>query len=114
MRRRRPWVSGAPARAGTPRNDESAGSRGEGGGVAVVRPAEGALRAEGAAVDVHDKGEPAAGRGGSGGEEEARRHAGAVVNDDVPRGHPEVGCRVLRRGDERTPQQPLDAAVLVP
>ena len=39
---------------------------------------------------------------------------GAVVDDYVSRCHAAVGCRVFRRSHERTFQQPLDTAVLVP
>jgi hypothetical protein len=81
----------------------------------VVAPAEGTLRCERAPVEVHDEGKapPAGRRGGAGGgQEQACGHAGAAVDDDVPRRDPS-GVRVLTRRHEGTAQQPFDEAVLV-
>ena len=73
---------------------------------------EGAPGAEGAAVEVDDEREPPARRDRADAEEEARRHAGGGVDDDVP------GChagrpRVLGGRHESVAHESLDAAAFV-
>lgn len=67
-----------------------------------------------APLEVHDEGKPPAGRGVTGGQEQACGYAGDAVDDDVPRRDPGgVRALPLRCRHEWTVQEPLDAAVLV-